>query len=165
MSRIFLTKTRRLMWCGLITHNPYASTKRQRRPNQIIVNMCILKGSGSNCTCGDCSVLYGGTCYTTPINNWLDRVEKIAYSVVGKKKYICATDVNKFLEKLRPLVCNRYKIKRNKFDKNYYMWAPMFYHCLAYRESNNNYDKYDARKMYKMSRITLLWATEKYIES
>ena len=27
------------MWCGLITHNPYASTKRQRRPNQIIVKM------------------------------------------------------------------------------------------------------------------------------
>jgi hypothetical protein len=70
----------------------------------------FLIGNGKNCTCYDCSVLYGGECYSTPDNNFLDKVEKIT-NLYRSKTYICRSDTNKFLEQIKPIVIKHLNIK------------------------------------------------------
>lgn len=121
----------------------------------------FLKGTGSNCTCGDCSVLYGGRCYTTPINNWLDRVERIARRIYDEKPYICKTDLRKFLDSIGPLVCKRYKISIEKYSETYYGWSPLFFTMISFKVmEGGNYDVASARLMYRRSRFYLLRALE-----
>lgn len=125
----------------------------------------LLKGTGSNCTCGDCAVLYGGTCYTTPINNFLDRIDAAALKVVGQKTYICISDLHRFLEKVRQPVKKRYKLTNDQYDERYYSWAPLFYMALGYREDRNKrYDWHEARRAYRRARGWVLSDIEKALK-
>lgn len=125
----------------------------------------FLKGTGSNCTCSDCSVLYGGTCSTTAENNFLDRIEKVALTLVGTKSYICRWDTTKFLEAIRPIVRKRYKWSNAEYDKQFYVWLPFLYMAVGYKENKDkNYDHSDARLMYKRARSLTFWNIEKALK-
>lgn len=125
----------------------------------------ILVGIGSNCTCGDCAVLYGGDCYTTPTNNMLDKIDKVAAQIIGLKGYICKTDTHRFLEEIRPLVCKQYKLTNKQFDKHYYLWLPFLYMAMGYGEGDGNYSKSSARQMYRRARRFVLSGIEKDLTS
>lgn len=124
----------------------------------------VLKGTGDNCTCGDCSVLYGGTCYTTPINNFLDRIEKTVKSVSKNEgKIVSKADMRRALEAMRPLFRKRYKITGAEYDKCYYGYLPLAIFCAnGYAEgSKHNYDKSEARHFYRLARFWVLRDLEK----
>jgi len=121
----------------------------------------ILKGTGRNCTCGDCAVLYGGSCGTTKDNDFMDRVEKVALKL-GAKTYICKSDIHRFLEGIRPIIKKRYRWTNKQFDEKYYTWLPFLYMNLGYREDKGKrYEHWDARRAFKRSRLWVLWDIEK----
>lgn len=90
----------------------------------------MLKGSGSNCTCYDCSVLYGGECYSTPINNMLDRMETIV-KTIGVSKRDGSLRVENTLDQMRSLVLKRLKITAQKFNKKYNLLLPLYFMALT----------------------------------
>lgn len=110
----------------------------------------ILKGTGSNCTCYDCVVLYGGKCATTKDNNFLDHLEKkvlkyLTKTPTGKPRKISDSYMDKCIEEVvRPEVSKYLKIKRNLFDRQYYSFMPL----LFIMTSQNK----EATKWYKRAR-------------
>lgn len=126
----------------------------------------ILKGTGRNCTCGDCAVLYGGSCGTTKDNDFMDRVESIALKQLGSKTYVCKSDIHRFLEAIRPVVRKRYKWTNAQYDKHYYTWSPFLYMNLGYREDKGKrYEHWDARRAFRRARLWVLWDIEKQFKT
>ncbi len=122
----------------------------------------ILKGRGSNCTCYDCAVLYGGTCSTTPDNNLLDRIEKGILKVLDNK-YVSKGRINKSIEAIRPHAVKYFKITNNTFDKHYYGWLPLIYaitSVLNGKPVHPNASEYDVRDTYMQGRLLVLWKLE-----
>lgn len=123
----------------------------------------ILKGTGSNCTCYDCSVLYGGTCGTTPDNNFLDKIEKAILKEV-ENKYFSYGRINKVLETIRPQAKKYFKIDNATFDNHYYGWLPLVYivtSVLKGKAIHPNASAYDVRRQYMQARLMILWNVEK----
>lgn len=88
----------------------------------------ILRGTGSNCTCGDCAVLYGGTCGTTRMNNMLDQFDLlIEKTLVTKGKNPSEYQSNKLFRWLCPRVCKLEKISPKQFNSFYYCFAVLIF--------------------------------------
>ena len=61
----------------------------------------ILRGTGRNCTCGDCPVLYGGECWTTPENDFLDALGARVAKATVNGRVVSKNDMHKALEAIR----------------------------------------------------------------
>lgn len=123
----------------------------------------FLRGRGNNCTCYDCAVLYGGTCSTTPDNNFLDKVEKTILKIL-EGKYISYGRINKAIEAIRPLAKKYYKIDNKTFDKYFYNWLPLVFiitSTLPTKQIHPNASAYDVRRKYMEARLVILWNVEK----
>ena len=113
----------------------------------------ILKGTGNNCSCGDCSVLYGGECYTTPINNFLDILEKavinnLKFTPTGKIKKISNYQIDSCIETVvRPLFKKYKNIKDTRFYDYFYNFLPLIF-ILTSNEK-------EARGFYRRSRMQI----------
>lgn len=126
----------------------------------------FLRGRGDNCTCHDCSVLYGGTCYTTPYNNLLDKIEKKVLKSLDHK-YISKGRINRSIEEIRPLAKKYFKISDSIFDSYFYNWLPLIFIMtsgLHKKDIHPNASAYDVRRKYMDARIWTLWAIEKEYE-
>lgn len=123
----------------------------------------FLKGTGSNCTCNDCAVLYGGTCYTTPTNNFLDKLEQdvqkwLSFTPTGRPKKVSDNYTDQCIERVvRPAFMKYKKISRSQFYEKYYSFLPLIFLM--------NSDKKDAKHMYRKARIMLFWDIEKWYEN
>lgn len=123
----------------------------------------ILRGRGNNCTCYDCSVLYGGTCYTTPYNNFLDKIEKSVLKAVDNR-YISYGRMNKAIEAIRPHAIKYFKISSKEFDSYFYNWLPLLFimtSTLHKKDIHPNASAYDVRRKYMEARLFILWGIEK----
>lgn len=121
----------------------------------------FLKGSGSNCTCYDCSVLYGGKCYTTPTNNFLDRLEKdvrkyLAFTPTGRPKKVSDHYLDRCIEDVIRVPFMKFaKIDKSLFYKKYYTLLPLIFLMTS--------DKAEARGMYRRGRQILFTSiTDEY---
>ena len=113
----------------------------------------ILRGVGSNCTCGDCVVLYGGKCHTTPTNNMLDAIEKalnqyLNFTPTGKPRKVSDYFIDESVEQiLRQPICKREKLTRTQFYQHYYAFTSLVYLMTS--------DKREARYGYRRARYML----------
>lgn len=118
----------------------------------------FLRGSGSNCTCADCSVLYGGDCFTTPVNNMLDRVEErvikfLTYTPTGRIKKNSNNHIDMAIEHaVKGPVCKFLKIKSDQFYEKYYCFLPLVFLLMSDRKS--------AKRMYRRARYCLFRSIE-----
>lgn len=124
------------------------------------MNLHILRGTGKNCTCLDCIVLYGGECQTTRTNNFLDKLEQkvlhyLNTTPTGKQRKVsdsfmdsCINDV------VRPMVRKHEKVHTNQFNRYYYGFMPLLYIMTSDRKEG-------ARYWYRRARN---WEYEKVIE-
>lgn len=122
----------------------------------------ILRGTGNNCTCYDCAVLYGGKCDTTPDNNFLDKLEKqvlqyLNYTPTGKprKKSDLYSD-SVINEIMRPALRKYWKVQNNQFDRKYYTLMPLVYLMTS--------DRKEASGWYRRSRNWLFNSIHKEFE-
>lgn len=120
----------------------------------------ILKGTGDNCSCYDCAVLYGGTCGTTEINNMLDKLEKdlekyLSFTKTGRKKKQSAYAIDSSIEKIiKPVFTKHLKLKKLEFYEKYYSFLPLIY-CMT--SDKKSYDE----QFYKIGRMMLFNDIEK----
>jgi hypothetical protein len=115
----------------------------------------ILKGTGDNCTCGDCAVLYGGECYTTPENNFLDQLgERIAKATVNGR-IVSKNDMHKALEAMRSPVKKYIHLNDATYNEHYYALLPLLYIIAngLVLDEKRNYDQSDARLHWKRARM------------
>jgi hypothetical protein len=101
----------------------------------------VLRGSGNNCTCLDCVVLYGGVCDTTKDNDFLDELENkvikyISFTPTGRIRKIsdsymdsCINDV------IRPIVKKYAKIHENQYLRKYYLFMPLIFLMTSDRKA------------------------------
>lgn len=123
----------------------------------------ILRGVGYNCSCSDCSVLYGGECYTTEINNMLDKVEKdlekyLSFTKTGRKKKESSYAIDSSIEEIIKPAFVKYIKKEHKikidFYEKYYSFLPLVYLMTSSKKTYN-------KRMYQRGRLMVF----KYIES
>lgn len=118
----------------------------------------ILKGTGDNCTCGHCAVLYGGECHTTPENNFLDRLGgRIAKATVNGR-VVSKNDMHKALEAIRSPVKKYMHLNDAAYNENYYALLPLLYIIAngLVLDERRNYDQSDARHYWKRARMFAL---------
>lgn len=122
----------------------------------------ILKGTGDNCTCNDCSVLYGGDCWTTPYNDFLDMLELavvnyLTLTPTGRTRIVSDGIMNKCIEEIvRPMVQKFSKVTRSQFYNQYYGFMPLLYLMTS--------EKKMARYWYRRSRLWLFLDFEKSVK-
>jgi len=116
-------------------------------------NMHILYGTGTNCTCFDCVVLYGGECDTTKDNDFLDEIEEkvlkfLTVTPTGREKKVSDAAMDEVLDTVvRPMVQKYCKVQRKTFYQVFYGFMPLLYLMTS--------DKKEARRWYRRSRIWL----------
>ncbi len=104
----------------------------------------FLRGSGDNCTCYDCPVLYGFDCPTTPENNFLDQLEASALKYLnltptGKVRKVSDSYMDSCINDIvRPKVKKFERIHRNQFDRKYYCFMPLLYLITSDRKEGAN---------------------------
>lgn len=124
----------------------------------------ILQGRGSNCTCGDCAVLYGGKCFTTRENNMLDKLEDRVLEYLTKtpggkiREKVTGPMYNRCIEEVvRPAIQKFLKIEKHVFYRRYYSFVPLvFMMTTPHRES--------AVYAYRKGRSLLFWSIEKELK-
>ncbi len=121
----------------------------------------ILIGRGKNCTCYDCSVLYGGKCYTTEDNNLLDCLEKnfehfMSKTPSGRTKKVSGWAYDDFIENfVKKIMCKG--VSRKKFYDHYWGWLP-----LLFMMSSPHKEK--ARGTYRKARMMVYQSIKKDYE-
>lgn len=114
----------------------------------------ILKGTGDNCTCYDCSVLYGGDCWTTPDNNKLDKLEKsfeqfMSKTPTGRMKKVSDWAYCDFIENhLKTVMCKG--MSEKLYYEHFYSWLP-----LLFMMSSPHKEK--ARQRYRQARYSIYY--------
>lgn len=117
-------------------------------------NLHILKGTGDNCSCHDCVVLYGGECYTTPINNMLDDMEAklelyLAKTPTGREKKKTGYAIDSAIEKvMMPIFKKEAAITKTVFYKKYYAFLPLVYLMTSEAKHND-------RRLYARARMSI----------
>lgn len=125
----------------------------EKQGEWITPNIHVLYGTGSNCTCYDCVVLYGGKCATTPINNMLDDLEEAVLEYLGKTptgKVRKKSDsyMDKCIEHVvKPHILSFEKIDGKRFYNYYYGFMPLLYLMTSANK--------EAKRFYRMSRQML----------
>jgi hypothetical protein len=114
----------------------------------------ILKGTGDNCTCHDCIVLYGGECDTTPINNMLDKMEEdiqkfLDFTPTGRKKKPSRYAIESAVETIIKPMWKKYSKSKVDFYSKFHIFSPLVYFVTSQKK---NYDSY----YYKRTRALLL---------
>lgn len=105
----------------------------------------ILKGTGDNCTCYDCVVLYGGECDSTEDNNILDVLEEnivnyLNFTPTGRPRKTSDYYMDSCIEKVvMPIVVKYLKIKKNQFYHKYYSFMPLLYLMTSDRKLGARY--------------------------
>jgi hypothetical protein len=115
----------------------------------------ILKGTGDNCSCADCPVLYGGECYTTPENDFLDKLgERISKATVNGR-VVSKNDMHKALEAMRSPVKKYLHVSDEIYNKNYYALLPLLYIISngLVADERRRYDRHDARSYWQRARM------------
>lgn len=88
----------------------------------------ILKGTGDNCTCFDCPVLYGSDCYSTPMNNVLDEFDAfIENELVAKNKKQSTYQLFNAYSVIAGKLHKIDKYKRKVWDNHYSLLSPLFF--------------------------------------
>lgn len=114
----------------------------------------ILRGTGDNCTCTDCVVLYGGECATTKDNNFLDDLEikvlkYLNFTPTGRVRKISDAYMDSCINNIvRPAIRKYTKCHRNQFNRYYYGFMPLLYLMTSTRKEG-------ARLWYRRSRNML----------
>lgn len=109
------------------------------------MNFHFLKGTGDNCTCYDCVVLYGGKCDTTPDNNFLDSLEVkilkyLNFTPTGRARKISDSYMDSCINNIvRPAVRKYLKVHQNQFDRKYYYFMPLLYLMTSDRKEGANH--------------------------
>lgn len=115
----------------------------------------ILKGTGNNCTCYDCPVLYGGDCPSTPVNNFLDKIENLLIEFLsktptGRPRRVSSPMMERVIEEIiRMPFCKKYKISKDRFYNGFYLFLPLVFLMTS--------DKKDAKEAYRKARIMLFY--------
>jgi hypothetical protein len=118
----------------------------------------ILKGTGRNCTCGDCPVLYGGECWTTPENDFLDALGARVAKATVNGRVVSKNDMHKALETIRSPVKKYLHISEEIYNENYYALLPLLYIISngLIDDQKRQYDRRDARSYWQRARMFAL---------
>lgn len=113
----------------------------------------VLIGRGNNCSCSDCSVLYGGDCYTTPINNMLDKMEVdiekyLSFTPTGRKKKLSGYAIDSVIEQIiKPVFTKYINNKKIDFYSKYYTFLPLVYLMTSNKKEFSKHYYMKARGM------------------
>jgi hypothetical protein len=111
----------------------------------------VLYGTGANCSCYDCVVLYGGECDSTPTNNFLDSLEEavieyLAKTPTGKIRKKSDSYMDKCIEVIvKPHILAFTGINGKRFYNYYFGFMPLLYLMTSA-------NKKEAPKFYRISR-------------
>ena len=119
----------------------------------------ILKGTGENCTCGDCSVLYGGDCWTTQMNNLLDKFDEKVYELWVLAKNPSVYQIQKTLAPFKKEIMKMEKITSKEFDEYFYLFSGLFFMAWATNKTARQ------TQSYRQTRHTMFRIIIKRIES
>lgn len=104
----------------------------------------ILKGTGNNCSCNDCSVLYGGDCYTTPINDFLDSIQEKVRAYIPTMRVREASSADKALNHIKKDLLRELEISSTVYYKRYYVIVQLVY---LFTSTFAYVDKYEYRRV------------------
>ena len=112
-------------------------------------NICVLRGRGDNCTCDDCVVLYGGECWTTKINDALDKFDDAVEIHYNKNKNLSHYQLYKIITPIfKTIKKDCVKLKVSDLDNYYKMFMPLMFY--SWGKDKNFRDSYDY-KYYRYS--------------
>lgn len=119
-------------------------------------NIIICRGTGHNCTCYDCIVLYGGSCQTSFHNDILDAfTEEVKKIMKNGSREMSKTALHECLDALKKLVVQNYNVSSQKFHKEYYSFIPLVFYVIGYEQTSFLESYYSVERRCKSWRLHL----------